>query len=547
MADDWQIESHEPAATPAPEKGGEWDPVKTAPSAPSMLSRAIEPIKNIPGAIADEFRAGGQQIKESAAAHEADTGPLSSLTPHLGTLSGAAQQLFSPITGTAKALVGDPLRKNLPDNTFGKIVGQTGEDLASMFGPGAVGKSMSRVADALPEFDKSVQSLLNAGVKLTPGMIWQGAMKNAEEFMGKVPFASNLVKNGQREGLESFNQVVINKALEPVGERLPKNVAPGRESIAWAQEKIGDAYDKILPKLDFPITGEFLQDVAALRTKAATLREAEQKQLAAFGDDIAQKISSSGSMSGKTYKQVESELSYAGRGLMKSPDPEQRRLGGFISELRGIMMDNLERANPKYAGQLKDINSAYAAFIRAQDASIRRTKSGGIFSPDDLLQTIKNQTSKGAFARGDGLYQDLAESAAQVLPANVPEGLGLVGHGMMTGLLGGALHLEPGLAATAALGALPYTKPGLEAVRRFTGRTRGAPSTAPAVGPAGIGAAVSDQPTAPPPGYSIGQEKALEGARTRIPGRPTSAKVPVSDAAAAVTEDTSDPYTAVAQ
>lgn len=545
MADTWEVESQEPAATPAAKVAGgdQWEPVKTAPAGPSLTSRAIAPIKNIPHEIAEEFRSGSKSIQEAGDDYTA-SGP--SMSGPLKTVSGAAQQLFSPITGTAKALVGDPLRNISEGATgseaVGKFMGHLGTDLGSMFGPGAVSKSLSRVADALPEFDQSVQSLLNAGVKLTPGMIWQGAMRNAEEFMGKVPFVSNLVKNGQREGLESFNQVVINKSLEPIGERLPKNVSAGRDSIAWAQEKIGDAYDKLLPKLNFRITGEFLDDMAQLRAKASTLREAEQKQLAAYGDDVAQKFSHNGDMSGKTYKQVESELSYAGRGLMKSQDPEQRRLGSLISDLRGLMMDNLERTNPQYAAQLKDVNSAYAAFIRAQDASIRRATSGGIFSPNDLLQTIKGQTTKGVFARGDGLYQDLAESAAKVLPSDVPEGLGLVGHGMLTGLLGGALHLEPGLATAAAVGSLPYTKPGLEAVRRFAGRTPG--ESGPMVGPTGVGASIV---ASLPDGYSARQSQALEGAHTRKPGRPSGAKVPIEDAASEVSGSSADPYEAVAQ
>lgn len=534
---DWDVVKSDPAPTPQA-RAGDWDVVKSS-DGPSMLSRAIAPIKNIPHEISEEWKAGSKTISEGDNEYNAivkDGRAPSPGTP-LKIMSGAAQKLFAPVTGTAKALLGNPMQ-NLTEaatgnETAGRFAGQLGTDLGSMFGPGVVSKSMSRMADALPEFDKSVQTLLNAGVKLTPGMIWNGAARGVEDFMQKMPVVSNLVKNGQREGLESFNQVVINKALEPLGERLPKNVSAGRDAIAWAQEKLGDAYDKILPKLNFPVTGEFLNDMAAIRGKASTLREAEQKQLAAFGDDIAQKFSPSGSMSGKTYKQVESELAHAGRGLMKSQDPEQRRLGNFISEIRGAMMDNLERANPNYAGKLKDINSSYAAFIRAQDASIRRAKSGGIFSPDDLLQTIKQQSSKGAFARGDGLYQDLAESAAKILPSHVPEGLGTAGHVTLAGMLGGAVHyLDPALATAAALGSAPYTKPGLEAVRRFAGRTPGA--SGPMVGDVGMAApAVASLPD----GYTYRQAQTLEGGHTRRPGRPPSSGTSVPDAADAVMDD----------
>lgn len=520
--------------------------VKAAPSAPppSLLSRALSPIGNIPHEIADEFRAGSKTIADTRNA--IGKGEDSAALGGLKIMGGAAQQAFSPVVGTAKAIMGDPLGNVTEGVTGSKMAGDfvrhLGTEVGSMVGPGAVTKSLSKMADAMPEFDKSVQMLLNAGLKLTPGMIWQGAVKSAEDFLGKMPISRSLIHNGQREGLESFNRVMLDKSLEPLGERLPEDLQAGRKAIGWAQEKIGDAYEKILPKLDFPVTKEFLDDMAGLRAKAGTLREAEQKQLAAFGDDVAQKFNHNGYMSGKTYKQVDSELSTAGRGLMKSPDPEQRRLGGFLSELRGIMMDNLERANPKYAGQLKDVNSAYAAFIRLQDASTRRVKSGGIFSPDDLLQAIRQQTPKGVFARGDGLYQDLAQAASKVLPSDVPKGMGDLGHGVLAGILSAGSYMDPALAATIAAGSLPYTKTGLEAVRRFAGRTPG--QSGPILTPTGMAAsAVAGLPD----GYNYRQEQALEGAHTRRPGRPSSAKVPIEDAASTVSDDSSDPYAAVAQ
>lgn len=532
-------------AVPESDLPGSAVPESDLPSAPggkeektSLVSRALAPIKSIPHEIAKEWRQGSKTIGDGDAEYNAAI--AEKRTPSLGAplqvMSGAAQKLFAPVTGTAKALLGNPMQ-NLTEaatgnETAGRFAGQLGTDVGSMFGPGIVSKSMSRMADALPEFSQSVKTLMDAGIKLTPGMIWQGAVRNAEKFLGDVPLVSNLVKNGQRESLDSFNRVMWDKSLEPLGLRLPKDISAGREAAEWVAGKYGGAYDKLLPKLNFQVTGEFLNDANAIKAKASTLPESTQKQLAAIGDDVVSRIPAGGVMPGRVYKQVESELGYAARGYLKSQDPDQKRLGSLINELRGAMMDNLERTNPKFVGQLRDINSGWAAYSRLQDASIRRATSGGIFSPNDLLQTIKGQTSKGVFARGDGLYQDLAEAAAEVLPSSVPEGLGVVGHGIGAGLLGGALHLEPGLAATAAIGALPYTKPGLEAVRRFAGRTPGA--SGPLVGDVGMAApAVASLPD----GYTYRQAQALEGGHTRRPGRPTLSGTSVPEAADAVMED----------
>jgi len=151
---------------------------------------------------------------------------------------------------------------------------------------------------------------------------------------------------------------------------------------------------------------------------------------------------------------------------MKSQDPAQSAFGNAVQEMRGLFRDNLERMNPQHAAELSKINAAWAAFSRAQEASIRRPKSMGVFSPNDLAQTVKKSSTKGAFARGDGLLQDLADAGNQVIPGDVPDS-GTTGRALWAGLLGYASQVDPHLAATAAAISAPYTSVGMKGINKW--------------------------------------------------------------------------------
>lgn len=426
-----------------------------------MWTRATAPIAAIPGKISKEFGEGTARVKEGLSKDNAGTN-----VGALDVLSGAMQQIFSPVTGAAEALVGDPLGGATQAATGSKRASDfsrnLGTDVATMVGPGMVTKSLGTVANAMPKFNASVQKLLDKGVQLTPDQIFQSFARSAAKTMKEWPVVGSVISNGHRRSLESFNNAVIDISLGNVGAKLPKGVT-GRAAIAAAEDIVGSKYDKLLPKLTFTITPEFRSDLQSIAMKASKLPDAKQKQLQAIADDASVKINN-GTMTGRDYKKFESELNFRAREYMGADDPDQRELGRLVNELRGYMADNLERTNPKYAPELKEINTAWAAFTRARDASIRRAGSGGVFSPADLLQTVKGGSTKGSFSRGDALLQDIAEAANDILPAGVPKDMGILGQGLWTGLLTGAYALKPEVAVGAGIAALPFTKPGMRAV-----------------------------------------------------------------------------------
>src|SRR5262249_43201082 len=99
-----------------------------------------------------------------------------------------------------------------------------------------------------PKPSAEVQTLTKEGVEMTPGQIAGGAAKAAEEKATSLPILGDAIANAHKRGLESFNRAAINRTLAPIGAELPEGVV-GRGAVKYADETLGKAYDALLPKI----------------------------------------------------------------------------------------------------------------------------------------------------------------------------------------------------------------------------------------------------------------------------------------------------------
>jgi hypothetical protein len=394
--------------------------------------------------------------------------PMNALVPEARGLGVMGKAAASGALGAAEQPV-----------TSGKDYGreksrQIGEGAAIGGGMGAAGATLGKAV--APTFDSAVKKLLDAGVKLTPGQMSVGgtvgsAVKRTESTASSVPLVGSVVGAAYRKTLESFNRAVLDRALSPLGETIPKNVPMGREAYAYVSKMIGDKYNDILPKLRFAADPTFTEDYANLKNMVTQLPEPHASQFQKFTQQhIDRRLAPNGQMDGETFKDLESELSKEIKWYAKSTAPVDGKYATALQETQSLLRKSLLRANPEYAPELSALNSTYAAYARAKDASINRSGSGGVFSPNDLLTSIKHAATKGQFSTGDALLQDLADAGIKVLPATVPNS-GTADRRMVGELLAGgglaALLGHPG-AALGGLGAVaPYTDPGLAALQQW--------------------------------------------------------------------------------
>ena len=122
-----------------------------------------------------------------------------------------------------------------------------------------------------PEVSPAAREIIDEGGTLTPGELFGGAAKRAEDAATSIPVLGDAVRSAQRGSLQDFNVMAINKALAPIGESLDSNIPAGREAIAKADELVSKTYEKILSGMDVQMDQQFVDEINNLFTMVGEL------------------------------------------------------------------------------------------------------------------------------------------------------------------------------------------------------------------------------------------------------------------------------------
>lgn len=276
-----------------------------------------------------------------------------------------------------------------------------------------------------PQTSDAIQTLMDSGVKPTIGQLAGKATSRFEEGLSSMPLVGDAIKAGQRGAIEDFNRGTINQALQPIGESLGKDTPVGRQAINEAATKIGAAYDKLVPNLTAQVDPQFAQGMQNLATLAGNLpgdKAAQFKKL--LTNEVLNKFSPNGTMTGETFKEVESTLGRVATDYSNSAIVDERYYGNAVRQAQDEMRQLLTRSNPDAAASLQANNTAYAMLKRVEGASVSSVKSEGVFTPSQLLMAIRAQDpslGKGSFARGNALMQIYGEAGENILGSKVPD------------------------------------------------------------------------------------------------------------------------------
>jgi hypothetical protein len=321
-----------------------------------------------------------------------------------------------------------------------------------------------------PKVDPNVQALMKEGVVPTPGQVLGGAAAKIEDKLMSIPLLGDAIAAGRNRANQQLNRAAINRALEPIGQKLPAGMT-GREAIGHAGKQLGDAYDDVLARIGAVVPDQqFGQDMTSLSAITQNLPKDKGDQFARILQNEVFGRVQNGAMTSDGLKAAESNLGQIARNYARSPDYDQRVLGDAITQAQANLRSMLERQAPQFSQELKAINRGWATFLRPQRASAMLGAEEGSFTSAQLQNAVKaldSTRNKGAFARGKALLQDLSEPAKAVMNQKVPNSgtadrtfLGLLGAGGLgyvspMALLGGGasslLYTPAGQRAAAAL------------------------------------------------------------------------------------------------
>lgn len=327
-----------------------------------------------------------------------------------------------------------------------------------------IGAGLSRAIRPTPNAD--VELLMKEGVKPTIGQTLGGIAKTTEEKARSIPITGDAITAAHKRILVDFNKAAYNRALTPLGKKLPKDISAGHEAIRYVDEAISNAYDDVLPRLTGKIDSKLQADISGIKSMAQSLPTDKMEQLNRIIDnEFVGKFTSHGLANGQTIKDIESKLGQQAGAYMRSPDPDQRTLGGALRELQDSLRKMLVRQNPAEAKNLTKVNKAYAHYKRVERAMTGTGKQDAeIFTPaqyDFAVKMLDPSKSRKQYALGKAFGQDLSTAGKKVLAQQYPDS-GTAGRiALGAGALGAGFSFSPGALAGLGAAAIPYL-PGIQ-------------------------------------------------------------------------------------
>jgi hypothetical protein len=336
----------------------------------------------------------------------------------------------------------------------------------------AIGEGIARVIS--PKLSPNVKTLMDEGVTLTPGQIMGGTGQRVEDAMTSMPVIGDMINSARTKGIEGMNIAVANRALAPLGQKVPDNISAGHDLVSYVKQTLSKSYDDLLPQLTGKIDDQFSDDLAKLRDMSSSMPDQQAKQFQKIVDlELGRKISPNGSITGESLKEIESALGRQAKGYLKDTNQDQRNLGAALEEVQSSLRAMIQRSNPQHAEKLKSINEGYANYARLRSASASTGAHEGVFSPAQLNSAVRGgdmSVGKGRYAEGDALLQDLSGAAREVLPSKISDS-GTVGRSLVNlGALGAGYAVNPAVAAGLVSSAGLYTKPGLKMAEMLLAR-----------------------------------------------------------------------------
>lgn len=382
----------------------------------------------------------------------------------LGAATGAGMGVLQPVTQ------GDFAEEKAKQAALGAAFG------------GALPAVAGGVARVIrPNTTPQAQALLAEGITPTPGQILGGGFKTAEEKLASVPILGSAIRAGQQRAGEQFSTAAINRALAPIGQRLPQG-ATGREAIQHAEDALSSRYTDVLNRIGAVRTdarlGADLQNLNRLLINQP--KEIAEQFERIIQNEVSGRVNPQGFMTSEAMKAAESNLGNVARGYRRSQDYDQRVLGEALDEAQNALRQWVQRtAPPGLSRELADVNRGWANFKRVQRAAGSVGADEGAFTPAQLQSAVKaldRSKDKAAFSRGNALMQDLSEAGKTTLASRVPNS-GTADRLLAAGMVGAPLAgaaINPAV-ALAALPSLLYTPMGQRlAAAALTARPQGA-------------------------------------------------------------------------
>jgi hypothetical protein len=183
-----------------------------------------------------------------------------------------------------------------------------------------------------------------------------------------------------------------------------------------------------------------------------------------------------GVLSANAVKELDTHLGGEARGLMRSQDHYNSRLGDATADLQDFYRDAVARQNPAIQPRLQQLNQGWQTYKQMELAASAPGAREGVFSPTQASSAVRaERLNNSAYSQGNVPNQDLADAGNKVLRNTAPDSgtpLGVNTTALVGALLAGE-HIHPAVGVALGAGAAGYSAPGMATFRALTARGHG--------------------------------------------------------------------------
>lgn len=291
--------------------------------------------------------------------------------------------------------------------------GTTAEPYARVLGAVAGGVSpnvLSRAVTPLPSNparQRLVDILADEGVtSLTAGQrTGNKALQYSEDMLGNAPGAGGAAANIRQRGQEQFTEAAMRRA------GAGPDATP--EVLAQNSDRLGGEFRALSARNDLVPDNQFVTDVVAAARNYRRVPDSQQRQMVqGYIDDIVAHVNA-GSMPGAQYQEMRSRLSRQANSLRNS-DPT---LSEALRDMRNALDDAMGRSiSPADREAWQRARREYGAQRTIEKTASRagEATAEGQLVPANLRNTVSAE-NRGAYARGEGQFSELARAGAGVM------------------------------------------------------------------------------------------------------------------------------------
>jgi hypothetical protein len=315
-----------------------------------------------------------------------------------GTLAGNLTR-FAAIPGIASHLA----EKYLPEGEWKPY-----EKAAITLGSTLVNPArIMTPLEATPTKRAAVDVLEREGVtSLTAGQrTGNKSLQYLESAASHAPGAGGGAARIEHEGQQQFTEAAMRRAGAGA-EATP-------EVLAANQRRLGNAFEDLSARNNLVPDNAFVNDIVDAAANYRRVPDSQQRAMVqGYIDDIIDHVNN-GQMPGPQYQEMRSRLSRQANGLRQT-DPT---LSEALRDMRNALDNAMARSiSPADREAWQTARREYGAQKVLETAASRagEVTAEGQITPANLRNTISAQ-NRGAYARGEGDFNELARAGVQVM------------------------------------------------------------------------------------------------------------------------------------